>query len=489
MSSNHPDVVIVGAGGSGLAAAVSCAENGLSVLVLEACAQPGGTTGIAVGSFTAAATEFQRQQGIEDSADLHALDLVSFAPAEIESHNNETQRTLFTNHAAKTLSWLQTHGIQFVGPAAEPPNTQPRMHNVIPGAKAYIARLQLAARKLGVKILPNATVQRLLTNGRCVSGVEYENGSGSLQTRGAKYAVVLAAGDYANNPELIKRFKGPGYENIEGINPHARGLGHLLAESVGAKLINMDITYGPELRFIATARRPFQQWLPTTGPLAKLQHWIARGLPEWIFQTIIKRLLVTWQHPEDALFEQGAVLINENGERFCNEKDATTRNIAVSNQTNKQAYILMGPLQVSKFSQWPHFISTAPDIAYAYTDDYLRLRPDICTKFHTLAELAKTKHINRKRLTNTVNEAFNETLGPWVLLGPVKSYFTTTEGSPSINADLQVLREDNSVIDGLYAVGQCGLNGMILWSHGCHIAWAMTSGRLVGKVIAQNVKV
>ena len=171
MSSNHPDVVIVGAGGSGLAAAVSCAENGLSVLVLEACAQPGGTTGIAVGSFTAAATEFQRQQGIEDSADLHALDLVSFAPAEIESHNNETQRTLFTNHAAKTLSWLQTHGIQFVGPAAEPPNTQPRMHNVIPGAKAYIARLQLAARKLGVKILPNATVQRLLTNGRCVSGL------------------------------------------------------------------------------------------------------------------------------------------------------------------------------------------------------------------------------------------------------------------------------------------------------------------------------
>ena len=146
----------------------------------------------------------------------------------------------------------------------------------------------------------------------------------------------------------------------------------------------------------------------------------------------------------------------------------------------------MGPVQARKFSQWPHFISTAPDIAYAYTDDYLRLRPDICTKFHTLADLAKTNNINRKRLTNTINEAFNETRGPWVLLGPVKSYFTTTEGSPAINEDLQVLRKDDSVIDGLYAVGQCGLNGMILWSHGCHIAWAMTSGRLVGKAIAKT---
>ena len=71
--------------------------------------------------------------------------------------------------------------------------------------------------------------------------------------------------------------------------------------------------------------------------------------------------------------------------------------------------------------------------------------------------------------------------GPWVLLGPVKAYFTTTEGGARVNPHLQVLDSDGVVIPGLYAVGQNGLGGMVLWGHGLHIAWAMTSGRLAGR--------
>jgi fumarate reductase flavoprotein subunit len=48
---------------------------------------------------------------------------------------------------------------------------------------------------------------------------------------------------------------------------------------------------------------------------------------------------------------------------------------------------------------------------------------------------------------------------------------------------MEVLDEEGEVIPGLYAVGQNGLSGMILWSHGLHIAWAMTSGRLAGAAI------
>ena len=68
----------------------------------------------------------------------------------------------------------------------------------------------------------------------------------------------------------------------------------------------------------------------------------------------------------------------------------------------------------------------------------------------------------------------------WVLLGPVKAYFTTTEGGAAINEQMQVLDEDDRPIPGLYAVGQNGLGGMVLWGHGLHIAWAITSGRLAG---------
>jgi predicted oxidoreductase len=75
---------------------------------------------------------------------------------------------------------------------------------------------------------------------------------------------------------------------------------------------------------------------------------------------------------------------------------------------------------------------------------------------------------------------------PWVLLGPVKAYFTTTEGGAAINERLQVLDGEGQVIPGLYAVGQNGLGGMILWGHGLHIAWAMTSGRLAGEYVMET---
>ena len=68
-----------------------------------------------------------------------------------------------------------------------------------------------------------------------------------------------------------------------------------------------------------------------------------------------------------------------------------------------------------------------------------------------------------------------------VLLGPVKAYFTTTEGGVAIDRQLRVLDGNNKPIEGLYAVGQNGLGGQVLWGHGLHIAWAITSGRLVGQ--------
>ena len=76
--------------------------------------------------------------------------------------------------------------------------------------------------------------------------------------------------------------------------------------------------------------------------------------------------------------------------------------------------------------------------------------------------------------------------GPWLLLGPLKAYFTTTEGGAAINEQMQVLDDNGDVIPGLYAVGQNGLGGMILFSHGLHIAWAITSGRLAGRSIMQD---
>ena len=143
------DCIIVGGGGSGLAAAVSAAEHGCSVLVLEKQPELGGTTGIAVGSFTGSCTALQRAKGIADRVEDHAEDAGRFAPADVEARNNEALRRFFLSHAAETFDWLIGMGLSFYGPSPEPPNRVPRMHNVVPSARAYIAALADSADESG----------------------------------------------------------------------------------------------------------------------------------------------------------------------------------------------------------------------------------------------------------------------------------------------------------------------------------------------------
>lgn len=499
------DVIVVGAGGSGLAAAYSAAEVGASVLILEKRPQPGGTTGIAVGSFTAAETSLQRVAKIDDHWQDHAEDVSKFATADLECRNNQALREFFLQHAAETLHWLQSLGISYVGPQPEPPNRVARMHNVVPGAKAYIATLQLALQKKQAKLVCQAAVESLLEQDGRVIGVS-ATVDGQAESFRARRGVILAGGDYANNPDMIAKYKGSQFRHIEGINPDATGEGHWLAEQVGAQLLNMDVTYGPELRFISSSRAPFQQFLPVTGIKARWLGQLVRHLPRWAMQRMIKRLLVTWQHPENALFDDGAILVNRAGERFTDETKWPSREIAVARQPAKEAFILLDGRLVNRYSQWPHFISTAPEISYAYVDDYRRLRPDVTILGNSLEEIAALPHFRHRpqALVETVNQ-FNAVIqtsrsdqfgradfghsldsGPWVLLGPLKAYFTTTEGGAAINQRCEVLDQRGMAIPGLFAVGQNGLGGMILWGHGLHIAWAMTSGRLAGQAVMRN---
>jgi succinate dehydrogenase/fumarate reductase flavoprotein subunit len=503
MQQQHFDVIVVGAGGSGLAAACSAAEHGGRVLVLEKRPQPGGTTGIAVGSFTAARTSLQRDANIDDDPQAHAEDAAKFAAAEIEARNNDPLRAYFLCASAATLDWLRTLGVSFVGPNPEPPNRVPRMHNVVPGAKAYIAALQLALQRAGGQLICDASVDELLRDhqGR-VTGVRASIAGESQEFLAAR-GVILAAGDYANNATMIAAHKGERFQLIEGINPFTTGDGHRLAEQAGAKLVNMDVTYGPELRFVPSSKRPFQQWLPAGGVWSRVMGAVARRLPKWVMRAMIKRLLVTWQHPENSLFDDGAILVNKLGQRFVNETLWPDREIGVAAQPDKIAYILLDGRLAERYSAWPHFISTAPDIAYAYVQDYKRLRPDVTAAGESLREVATRRGLDSASLQQTIDEFNQYATGgapdrfgrtgdqqplqnaPWVLLGPLKSYFTTTEGGAAINERLQVLDSRGAAIPGLYAVGQNGLGGMILWGHGLHIAWAMTSGRLAGRFVME----
>ncbi len=496
------DVLIVGGGGAGLATAVSAAENGADVLLLEKRPQLGGTTGIAVGSLTANRSVHQRREGIEDSIEAHEEDAGKFGSPEIQARNNSALRRFGLEHSAETLDWLISMQLRFHGPSPEPPNRVPRMHNVVPNAKAYVAVLQSRLLRLGGEIACNVRVESLVQEGGRVVGVMARIDDQPVRFR-ARRGVVLATGDYAGSPEMIGKYKGEQFTAIEGINPHSTGDGHRLAEAAGGVLINMDITYGPEIRFLPPPRKPFSQLLPASGPLAWLMGRVLPLVPRSLINVMVKRLLVTWQHPEDALFADGAVLLNARGERFCNETAYPDREIAIARQPDKICYILLDRRLIERYSAWPHFISTAPEIAYAYVKDYLRLRADVAVSGDSLAPLADGRDLPAEAVQKTI-EQFNRYVagnaadpfgrtqdkdplqsGLWCLLGPAKAYFTTTEGGVQVNQQLEVLDAQNRPIAGLYAVGQVGLGGQVLWSHGLHIGWAITSGRLAGRIAAR----
>lgn len=495
------DFIVVGGGGSGLASAARGVELGLSVLVLEKQPNLGGTTGIAVGSYTASGSDLQRKAGIQDTVDDHAEDAGKFPPVEIEAKNNEKFRRHFLSQSSETLAWLTGMGLVFQGPSPEPPNRVPRMHNVVPGAQAYILALQSKILSGAGEILCGAGVVRLLKEDDRIIGVECDQG-GRSRVFHSRLGVVLAAGDYAAAPDLIAEFKGEAYSEIEGINPNACGDGHRLAREAGSPLVNMEVTYGPELRFVPPEKKDLLDRLAKYGWARRLMGQLTPWVPDRLMRAMIKRKLVTWQHPENRLFDEGAILINQNGERFCDELDTPRRETQVALQPGKVAFILLDERLIEFFGKWPNFVSTAPEIAYAYVEDYLRLRSDVAVEAPTLEKLAGKRGIPIERIANTV-EAFNrfqsgsetDPFGRtaegkslrgrrWVLLGPAKAYFTTTEGSPARDRRLRVLDREGKPIPGLYAVGQNGLGGQVLWGHGLHIAWAITSGKLAAEELA-----
>src|SRR5262245_4627181 len=145
------DVLIVGGGGAGLSAAISSAERGVRVVLVERCDKLGGSTGMSVGSFTAAGTPWQRSKGINDSVRNYLEDMAS-GPGVTPQRDAPDLRAVLAAEAATALKWLNKLGVPFVGPFPEPPHRVPRMHNVVPLSRMYVVCLERAARNAGVTI-------------------------------------------------------------------------------------------------------------------------------------------------------------------------------------------------------------------------------------------------------------------------------------------------------------------------------------------------
>ena len=503
------DVVIVGAGGAGLSAASEAARLGRSVVVIEKNAQVGGMTSWSVGTLTATNTPHQLRAGIRDTPAEHFEDLALHA-GKLAPRDNLALRRILVDNSNEMFKWLGDLGLMFIGPIPDPPHRYPRLHTVVPSAEAYAYHLKRHCRTLGVDIHLNTKVRRLLQQADKVIGVEAQGSDGTTIGYRARGAVVLAAGDYSAASDIKTTYANEVLAIAEPVTPTSTGDGYRMAFEIGASMVNGDIVRGPIMRFVPAPRGNLIQRLPPVRPLAAAIVWAMNHLPQWALRPFLMTFVTTVLGPSRDVFKQGAILVNRSGQRFTDERAAPE--VALVTQPERSAYIVFDSTFAKRFSSWPHFISTAPGLsrnflswpqrvsgnsgnAYAYLPDYRRTRPDIYHRATSIEALALSIGVPPQALRQCINN-YNQgereerpplDTGPFFALGPVKSYVPFTEGGLRISERLEVLRQDGTPIEGLYAAGAVGQGGLLLEGHGHHLAWAFVSGRIAGRNAAFDV--
>jgi fumarate reductase flavoprotein subunit len=475
------DLVVVGGGGAGLAAAVSAAQHGLTAMLLEKDTALGGTTRLSVGSLSAAGTRHQRRAGVSDTAAAFEEDMIAF-DEQLLAGDAPHLRRLLAVEAANTLHWLEDLGVAFVGPYAEPPHRVPRMHNVVPSSRSYIARLSEAAARLGVDVRLGVSVTGLAMEAGVVRGVRAVDAvTGTETVHRSRRGVVLATGDFSGNPSMRKEHLPPAAAAARPINPRAQGDGHLIGAGVGGELLRMEVTFGPQLRFPPAPSGGLLDRLPTWRMLCQLEAGLVQRLPAAALRPFVKSLLIAHMSPTTALFGQGAILVNSGGQRFCDETESVA---TLSSQPDARGFIVLDEHVAAHFNRAPHSISTAPGIAFAYFDDYRKGRPDLMSSAGTPRELAAAIGVDPDALTGSLEGS--SLSPPYHAMGPVHSMLTVTEGALRVDSSLRVLTDAGEPVPGLYAAGGVGQGGMMLKGHGHHIGWALTSGRVAAETAARH---
>ena len=482
------DVIVVGSGSAGLAAAISAAENGARTLMIEKNPTLGGTTGWSVGSITTSGSPHQKAVGIEDGPDAHFADMPLFHSDRLKDRDNVALRRLLVDNTPPAFDWLLGLGLVFYGPMPEPPHTKPRMHNILPNSRMFIHHLSKRARRLGVEIRTSAPMEDLTVADGRVTGI-----LSAGETLTAARGVILAAGDFSANAALKQRYMPPEMAQIGPFNETSTGDWHDPVTALGGRILNGDVALGPEIRFVPPTRETLIRRLPPWLWLARLVRWSIDHVPAAIVRPFVLGFLTTALMPSLDLYRQGALLINRRGARFADELRNPSDSMPA--QPEGEAFVVMDGALGDAFRAWPNFISTAPGIAYAYLDDYRRNRPDIYFQADTLAGLAAKTGMDAETLEKSV-AGYNGTdaagnrrkmlMPPFIALGPVRAYIMTTDGGLAVNERLQVLGAGDRPIPGLYAAGSTGQGGLLLEGHGHHLGWGFASGRIAGREAAAN---
>lgn len=449
------DVVIVGGGGAGLSAAIEARSNGAHVVLLEKMNNLGGNTLVSMGGVNIPQNDEQKQKNIIDSKESYREDILVGG----DNKSNIDQVDILVENALTTYRWLK----DFVNVEFKEDKLIHFGGHKVPRASVFkgkyaielIQKLREKAQDLGVDIITGVECKNLICEDDRITGVNSLFNNREIVFK-ARYGVVLATGGFSGNIEMRKKYDPSLDErykttNVSGVT----GQGHEMCDEVDAKFIDMN--------YIQT----FPISNPITGELS---------------------------HVGGSRFD-GAILVNKEGNRFVEElerRDVVSEGIL--NQTSNRAYLI-----------WSKEVESINEGVSANSGEVKRLEKDnLFGKFETIEDACDFFSINYTNLKETINkynsyvdnkkdEDFNRRgqlisikEGPYYvqIVAPAVHH---TMGGVKINDKNQVLRNDESVIKGLYAAGE-----IVGGTHGTNrlggnaITEILVFGKRCGKSIVNN---
>ncbi len=457
------DIVIVGGGGAGLAAAVEAIDKGSSVTVIENNGFVGGNTILSGGIYNAPDPEKQAPEGIEDSADLFFEQTYE---AGDKVANPDLVRVM-TENAYDGFKWLEILGMEFDEKITQGAGSlYPRTHKAVkPHGNGFIdAYMDNLSNNEKFNLLTETTGKSIIMEDGEAKGVIAENLDGSELKIKANQAVIIATGGFAKNNDMVLEYidkeKWPNIDtdvvstNLASIT----GDGINMGIDAGADLVDME-----QMQFLYLG-------------------WPGKGLTTGAISP----------SAEPTLF------VNKEGERFVREdgrRDEISK--AVFEQTDGEMWIISSSDLIDLENHLMPNGKTIPETykdniyGWAWGDNLEELAEDMDVDYKVLKETIDTYNAG----VEEENDEFGRELlttkfekGPWIAVPRVPSLHHTM-GGLEINTETQVLDKDGKVIPRLYAAGEVtgGIHGANRVG-GNAIVDTVVFGRITGQNAAAESK-
>ncbi len=439
------DVVVVGAGGAGVAAAVEAYDKGANVILLEKTAAIGGTTATSQGMIAGYETYKTKEQDIHYTVDQMYHNLMNNA-----SYRLDPALTMITvEKSGQTIDYLHERmGMEFDDTIWTYYGNLQMMHVVTGAGLAMKSAMETTLANTTIDLQLNTRANEILMNADgSVKGVKATRGNDTVYV----YAdsVVIATGGYAYNPELTVRLD-PEKEGTMGIGwEGATGDGLIMASNVGAALTH--------LQDMMCVLKDYEIMAYHNGnsTTANVSSFISRD---------------------------NTVLLGKEGKRFCDEKDigymTQALNMPIFDQMHRDE---LG------------YVWAISDVASLEAKKVVRgLGMEFITA-DTFEELAEKMELPVETVVETLTNynsyvaaGHDPEFGRLLLAELTAPYAAVkvmpceiiTYGGIARNTEAEVIRADGTSIPGLYTAGEASANSAYM---GFTVSNAYTWGRIAGE--------